>query len=57
MWGENCEIYWKIGLHKPNMAKGERKSGGRIFNKFVIYRTGAIEGAAQKIGDFRDKNY
>ena len=55
--GENCEIYWKIGLHKPNAAKGERKSGGRIFNKFVIYRTGAIEGTAQKIGDFRDKNY
>lgn len=55
--GENYEIYWKIGLHKPNTAKGERKSGGRIFNKFVIYRTGAIEGTAQKIEGFRVKNY
>lgn len=55
--GENCEIYWKIGLHKPKTAKEEEESGGRIFNKFVIYRTGVIEGTAQKIRDFRDKNY
>ena len=55
--GENCEIYWKIGLHKPNTAKGERKSGGRIFNKFVIYRTGAIEETAQKIGEIMAKNH